>query len=257
MTDAAPGETSAATSADTLRIAEERLRAYEAASGFGLFEVDLAANRWEFSRGVAALFGLPSSSPFGYAEFQKVVFFDDLPKLHAALTASEEAKPFAVEFRVRPAGAGAVRWFVARGSVEPKARRARGSFHDITERKALDVRLLSVNETLEARVAELREETHTLAVLNQMGMRVGAELELDQLVQAVTDAGVELSGAQFGAFFYNLTNAQGESYTLYALSGAPRSAFEKFPMPRNTAIFEPTFRGRGVVRSADILAEPR
>ena len=28
-------------------------------------------------------------------------------------------------------------------------------------------------------------------------------------------------------------------------------------MPRNTAIFEPTFRGTGTMRSADILADPR
>ena len=44
---------------------------------------------------------------------------------------------------------------------------------------------------------------------------------------------------------------------LYALSGAPRSAFENFPMPRNTAVFEPTFLGTGVVRSDDILKDPR
>jgi len=31
--------------------------------------------------------------------------------------------------------------------------------------------------------------------------RDGAELDLERLVQIVTDAGVELSGAQFGAFF--------------------------------------------------------
>jgi len=37
----------------------------------------------------------------------------------------------------------------------------------------------------------------------------------------------------------------------------PRSAFENFPMPRNTAVFEPTFSGRGVVRSDDILQDPR
>ena len=73
----------------------------------------------------------------------------------------------------------------------------------------------------------------------------------------VTDAGVELSHAQFGAFFYNVIKEDGEAYTLYTLSGAPREAFEKFPMPRNTAIFEPTFRGRGPVRSDDILADPR
>jgi PAS domain S-box-containing protein len=77
------------------------------------------------------------------------------------------------------------------------------------------------------------------------------------LVQTVTDAGVELSGAQFGAFFYNVVGSDGESYRLYALSGAPREAFERFPHPRNTEVFGPTFRGTGVVRSPDILVDPR
>src|SRR4029079_18151302 len=39
--------------------------------------------------------------------------------------------------------------------------------------------------------------------------------------------------------------------------GVPRSSFEDFPMPRNTAVFEPTFTGTGVVRSDDILQDPR
>ena len=50
---------------------------------------------------------------------------------------------------------------------------------------------------------------------------------------------------------------KGESYTLYTLSGAPREAFAKFPMPRNTAVFAPTFNGEGIVRSADITKDPR
>ena len=33
---------------------------------------------------------------------------------------------------------------------------------------------------------------------------------------------------------------------LYTLSGAPIEAFSKFPMPRNTEVFEPTFSGTGV-----------
>ena len=70
-------------------------------------------------------------------------------------------------------------------------------------------------------------------------------------------AGVELSGAQFGAFFYNVLSEDGGSYMLYALSGVSRSAFENFPMPRATAVFEPTFLGTAVVRSDDILLDPR
>ena len=133
----------------------------------------------------------------------------------------------------------------------------RGTFYEIDERKQLEAKLLSVNETLEARVGELREEARTLEVLNRTGIAIGAELDLERLVQIVTDAGVELSGAQFGAFFYNVLRTDGEAYTLYTLSGAPREAFASFPMPRNTAIFEPTFRGTATVRSPDILADPR
>ena len=44
---------------------------------------------------------------------------------------------------------------------------------------------------------------------------------------------------------------------LYTLAEAPREAFEKFPMPHNTAVFEPTFRGSSVLRSDDITRDPR
>ena len=50
---------------------------------------------------------------------------------------------------------------------------------------------------------------------------------------------------------------RGESYMLYSLSGVPREAFSKFPMPRNTAVFAPTFEGSGVVRSDDITKDAR
>jgi PAS domain S-box-containing protein len=105
--------------------------------------------------------------------------------------------------------------------------------------------------------AALREETRILELLNSSGAAIAGKLDTAALVQTVTDAATQLSGAKFGAFFYNVTNAQGESFFLYALSGAPREAFEKFGLPRNTAIFDPTFRGAGVVRSADITQDPR
>ena len=63
---------------------------------------------------------------------------------------------------------------------------------------------------------------------------LAAERDVHKLVQTVTDAATRLTRAQFGAFFYNLVNESGESYTLFTLSGVSREAFEKFPMPRNT-----------------------
>jgi PAS domain S-box-containing protein len=103
----------------------------------------------------------------------------------------------------------------------------------------------------------VREERHALEVLNRAGSALAAETNIERLVQIVTDAGVELTGAQFGAFFYNVISQAGESYMLYTLSGAPLEAFSKFPMPRNTEVFAPTFNGEGIVRSGDITKDPR
>ena len=114
-------------------------------------------------------------------------------------------------------------------------------------------------ETTELVAAERRlaDDSRTLETLNETGAAVAAELNLERVVQMVTDAGVELTGAEFGAFFYNVIDQSGESYMLYTLSGVPRSAFENFPMPRNTKVFAPTFDGDGVVRSDDITKDPR
>ena len=73
----------------------------------------------------------------------------------------------------------------------------------------------------------------------------------------MTDRATELTTAEFGAFFYNVKNDAGEAYTLYTISGVPREAFAKFPMPRNTEVFEPTFKGQGVVRLDDVTRDLR
>lgn len=103
----------------------------------------------------------------------------------------------------------------------------------------------------------LRQRTRSLEIINRIGDTLAAELDLEKLVQSVTDAGTEVTGAQFGAFFYNLVDEKGESYTLYTVSGVPRDAFSKFPMPRNTPVFAPTFRGEGIVRIGDVRRDPR
>jgi PAS domain S-box-containing protein len=102
-----------------------------------------------------------------------------------------------------------------------------------------------------------RTYTKRLEVINTIIETISEELDLNKIIQKVTDATTELTGAKFGAFFYNTVDAKGESMMLYTLSGAPKEAFEKFSMPRNTAVFNPTFSGHGVVRSDDITKAPR
>ncbi|MEO6567201.1 MAG: PAS domain S-box protein [Opitutaceae bacterium] len=84
-----------------------------------------------------------------------------------------------------------------------------------------------------------------------------AELNLDATVQRATDTATKLSGAKFGAFFYNGIKDRQESWVVYASSGAPRAAFEKLGLAPNPAIYLPTFDGEGVVRLPDVAADPR
>jgi PAS domain S-box-containing protein len=103
----------------------------------------------------------------------------------------------------------------------------------------------------------IREQAHVLALLDTTGKSISSNLDLQNVLQTVTDTATQLTGAKFGAFFYNVINEQGEAFLLYTLSGARREDFEKFGLPRNTAVFQPTFTGAGVVRSADITKDPR
>ena len=117
------------------------------------------------------------------------------------------------------------------------------TIQDITERK----------HAMEA----LRDNEEELRILDRVGATLASELDLKKLVQVVTDAGRELSQAEFGAFFYNHTDNAGEKYLLYTLSGAPEEAFKDVAMARNTEVFATTFRGEQTVRFADIGQDPR
>jgi PAS domain S-box-containing protein len=104
---------------------------------------------------------------------------------------------------------------------------------------------------------QLQSYAEHMEILNSIGQGISADLDTQAILQKVTDATTQLTGAAFGAFFHNQVNEKGESYMLYTLSGAPREAFEKFGMPRNTAVFATTFNGEGIVRVDDITQDPR
>ena len=115
---------------------------------------------------------------------------------------------------------------------------------DITERARL--------------LASAREHAANSEKLGEVGSLVTSTLDRDVIVQKVTDVATALTHAEFGAFFYNVTDPKsGDAYMLYTLSGAPREAFAKFPHPRATAVFAPTFHGEGPVRLDDVTADPR
>ena len=114
---------------------------------------------------------------------------------------------------------------------------------DITERKRAE--------------AERSEQAEIIEMVNRVGQMVAGELDMHKLVQAVTDASTEITGAHFGSFFYNVLNEAGASYMLYTLSCVPREAFAHFPMPRATDLFGPTFRGEGTILINDVSKDAR
>ncbi|PTE12123.1 GAF domain-containing protein [Mesorhizobium helmanticense] len=225
------------------RASEERLRLATDAAAIGTWDYDPVRRDLRWDDRCKALFGLPPDAAVNYEEaFLAGLHPEDRDRadeaVRRALTPGESSR-YDIEYRTIGLHDGKERWVAATGDAffeDGRAVRFIGTTIDITRQKLV--------------------ERH-LQIMNATGAAVAAELDLERIVQTVTDAGVELSGAQFGAFFYNVFDDQGGSYMLYALSGASRSAFENYPMPRNTAVFAPTFLGTGVVRSDDILQDPR
>jgi signal transduction histidine kinase/ActR/RegA family two-component response regulator len=103
----------------------------------------------------------------------------------------------------------------------------------------------------------LREETRVLELMSRATEKLAGTLALEPLMQGITDAATQLTGAEFGSFFYNGTDGNGDAYMLYTLSGAPREKFAHLGQPRPTAVFGPTFYGHAPVRSDDITQDPR
>ena len=100
-----------------------------------------------------------------------------------------------------------------------------------------------------------RTETQ-LRLLVETGLLLASERSLDVIVQSALDAGLQLSGATMGAFFYNKVGDDGERYQLYKVAGVDQSVFAGMPTPRATRLFEPTLSGGLLLRSDDITTDP-
>lgn len=99
----------------------------------------------------------------------------------------------------------------------------------------------------------LRAEAETLI---EVARELAAELDLQKLVQKIVAAGLRLSGAEFGAFFYNVSREQGNSYHLSATAGAPREAFDRLRL-NSAGLFGASFDNNDILRVDDIRKDAR
>jgi signal transduction histidine kinase len=101
----------------------------------------------------------------------------------------------------------------------------------------------------EAPVRQLEPELETL---NRLGLALAGQLDKERLVEAVTDAGVAITGAAFGAFLYGDAPDGATHY----VSGAPPETFVDFPLFQDANAFGSPFLG-AVSRSDDLAEDPR
>lgn len=102
---------------------------------------------------------------------------------------------------------------------------------------------------------QLREESHVLEILNRTGRAIASKLDLKELLQIVTNAATEISGAKFGIFYYKTNNSKEAEFELYTFSGTPRKSVEFLSSLGSTPFFLPAFKGERVVRSNDIFKD--
>jgi PAS domain S-box-containing protein len=226
---------------------EECARLALAASRMGDWTWDPVTDEVTLSGRAAQIFGIPAQPQITWSALRMLIHPDDRERARMQVEQVIASRSdYEIEYRLTGEGReGRCVLATGRGLYDPQGNVTGmvGVVADITERKDL------LRREQEARA--------TAELLNSVGPILVAELNLEKLVQSVTDLATRLIGAQFGALFHNVLNEAGESYMLYTLSGVPREAFSKFPMPRNTEVFAPTFRGEGILRSDNITQDPR
>jgi PAS domain S-box-containing protein len=226
----------------TIAESEERLRLAQGAAHIGTWEWDGGNVNNKLSPELHRMFCTDEKDQDRVRVWAERVHPDDWERVQQLMQEGYRNGDMEFEYRYQNPDFG-TRWFYCKGRRGEGETRMLGVVQDVTERKAAE--------------EAIRESEEELRILQRVGATLASQLEVKKLVQAVTDAGRELSQAEFGAFFYNDTDEAGEKYLLYTLSGAPHEAFSRFPMPRNTAVFGPTFSGEGTVRVADIRQDPR
>jgi PAS domain S-box-containing protein len=233
--------------AGRLRRSEALLAEAQRMAGVGSWEWDIATGVVVWSDELFRLFGEePGSVAVSLEAYLERIHPDDRDAVRQAVQAALSSRqPFTLEHRIVGPD-GTVRNFQCRGRVWTDDHgapvRMSGSAQDVTEQRAAE----------EAR----REDSRVVATLHQFGQNIARGLDSERIVQDAADAATALTGAEFGAFFYNAVSAAGSAYTLYTVSGVTREASSNTTMPQ-TPIFDLTFRDAEVVRSDDISQDRR
>ncbi len=213
----------------------------------------------DYSEDVPALQGEFPTAAFGPANIRRLragqtSVFDDVqeaPDMDGSALAPAEIRAILAVPLIRE---GRLRAFLYLNHRMPR----RWSSYDISLAEDVAARIWDAVSRAQAEQF-LREETRALETLNRIGSALVAELDHGRLIQTFVEAAAVLTGAVYGSYFERQRRAAGESdvWRLVSLVGAPMEAFTRLGLPRPTALFAPTFKAEAVVRSDDVLRDPR
>ncbi len=224
---------------ETLADTKTRLELALTAAGMGDWSWDAETDLVTFNPAAAKIFQIHPRIEITWTELQTLLVPEDAAR--AAVEVEKALKKrthYSVQYRM--AKEGRTRWISAKGL---------GQYDEA----GAPIGMVGVVQDVTAR----KEQELILQALSKLAPAIAATLDFQTLLQLVTDEATRLTGAAFGAFFYNAITEDGKAYVLYALSGASRTAFENLGMPRATAIFAPTFRGERTILLDDVTKDPQ
>ncbi|WP_298961146.1 GAF domain-containing protein [uncultured Methylobacterium sp.] len=128
-----------------LRDSDTRSRLAQEAGGIGTFELTIDTGLMSISPVFARLFGVPSTGVYAAETFEAMILPEDRPSASGEATRQDGSAVEDVEYRIRRAADGALRWIARRATFTQDASgqvtRMFGTVQDVTERREAEARL--------------------------------------------------------------------------------------------------------------------
>jgi PAS domain S-box-containing protein len=227
-----------------LDVSSQRLAAIVESSDDAIIGKDLNGIITSWNRGAECIFLYTAAEVIGkpVSILAPPSHLDEMPKILSEIRQGRRVEHF--ETRRRRKDGEIIDVALTVSPVRDAAGRIVGASkiaRDITERKRHE-------QEREGLLAREQEARRTAELLNRAAQRLAAQLNLEKLVQEVTDIATALVGAEFGAFFPNTCADCRGPEAPCTVSGAPRESLAGFD---STGIFQSAFRHGGIVRCED------
>lgn len=104
---------------------------------------------------------------------------------------------------------------------------------------------------------EIMRHAHDLEILNSIGKVIFEGLEIELILQKVTDATTQLTGAEFGGCFYTTTDVLGKRISFHTWSGEFMLNLGDLGTTALTTLLESIVADTAIVRTDDLRHDPR